>query len=129
MTRVYLAAARSEERYALRLLTTDLNMEVAGESINWFTTLHQARASRADIFLVDWDLLPMQAVSSLQELRKASPDAVIILIFSHRDLNQQALLSHEANLFISKNDPPERIADRLRFAESMVKSISHENDG
>lgn len=129
MTRIYLADPRPEERYALRLLINDLNMEVAGESTNWFTTLHQARGSNADIFLVDWDLLPNQASEGLQELRKEAPEAVIILIISHPDPNQRALLGDEVNMFISKSDPPERIADWLRLAATKIKTISQNANG
>ena len=76
MTRVYLADAQLEERSALRLLLLDLNMEVVGEAADWATTLAQAPVSRADMLLVDWDLLPSSPTAALEELRKACPAAV-----------------------------------------------------
>ena len=58
MTRIYLADAQLEERSALRLLLMDLKMEVVGEAADWLTTLVQAPVSRADMLLIDWELLP-----------------------------------------------------------------------
>ena len=58
MPRVYLADARPEERSALRLLLLDLKMEVVGEAADWSTTLARIPISRADMLLVDWNLLP-----------------------------------------------------------------------
>ena len=58
MTRVYLADAKPEERSALRLLILDLKMEIVGEAADWLTMLAQVPVRRADILLVDWDLLP-----------------------------------------------------------------------
>ena len=34
-------------------------MEVIGEAADWFTTLVEVPISRADMLLVDWDLLPI----------------------------------------------------------------------
>jgi hypothetical protein len=58
MIRIYLADAKLEERAALLLLLLDLKMKVAGETADWVTTLAQAPVNRADMLLVDWDLLP-----------------------------------------------------------------------
>lgn len=125
MTRVYITDARSEERYALRLLLTDINLEVVGESDNWIATLTQAPQIRADMFVVDWDLLPNRADTALKDLRKACPTALIMVIFDHLNAHQRAELSAEVNMFISKSEAPERIANRLRFA--VVKANPNRN--
>ena len=76
MTRVFLADALAQERSALRLMSLDLSMEIAGEAEDWPTTLAQAPISRTDMLLVDWDLLPSVApTAALSELRKACPEA------------------------------------------------------
>jgi DNA-binding NarL/FixJ family response regulator len=121
MTRVYLADAQSEERSALRLLLLDLKLEVVGEAADWFTTLAQAPISRIDMLLVDWDLLPNSPTAALEELRKACPAALVIVLISHLDARHQAALSAGADAFISKGETPERVAERLRVA---VESIS-----
>ncbi|MGA9397611.1 MAG: response regulator [Anaerolineaceae bacterium] len=114
MTRVFIADARAEERSALRLLLHDLNMEVVGETADWTTTLVQAPVNRTDMLLVDWDLLPSSPTAALNNLRKACPAALVIVLISHLTSRQQAALSAGADAFISKGETPERVAERLR---------------
>jgi DNA-binding NarL/FixJ family response regulator len=114
MTRVYLADSQPEERSALRLLLRDMDMEVVGEAADWVTTLAQAPVSRTNMLLVDWDLLPGAPTAALEELRKACPAALVIVLISHLDARQQAALSAGADAFISKGETPERVAERLR---------------
>jgi len=117
MTCVYLADAQFEERTALRLVLVDLNMEVVGEAADWPTTLAQAPATKLDMLLVDWDLLPIDlGVQSLAELRLACPNAIVVVLISHLDARHQAALSSGADVFISKGEMPERVAERLLAA-------------
>ena len=121
MTRVFLADGIPEERSSLRLMLLDLNMEIAGEAADWPTTLAQAPVSRTDMLLVDWDLLPSVApTEALSELRKACPEALVIVLISHLDARQQAALSAGADAFISKGETPERVAERLRTVAAGV---------
>jgi DNA-binding NarL/FixJ family response regulator len=120
MTRVYLADARPEERSALRLLLLDLEMEVVGEAADWATTLVQAPVRRTDMLLVDWDLLPNAPRAAFEELRKACPAALVVVLISHLDPRQQAALSAGADAFISKGETPDRVAERLRLAAASV---------
>ena len=123
MTRVYVADALTEERSALRLVLLDLNMEVVGEAADWTTTLAQAPVSRTDMLLIDWDLLPRSAPSAaLDELRKACPAALVIILISHLDARQQAALSAGADAFISKGETPERVSERLRAVAASVRT-------
>lgn len=124
MTRVYVADARPEERSALRLLLLDLKMEVIGEAADWFTTLVQVPISRVDMLLVDWDLLPNNAPHvALDGLRKACPFALVIVLISHMDAHKQAALSIGADVFISKDETPERVAERLRAVAAGIPVI------
>jgi DNA-binding NarL/FixJ family response regulator len=123
MTRVYLADALPEERSALRLVLLDLNLEIAGEAADWSTTLAQAPISRTDMLLVDWDLLPSAPGAALEELRKACPAALVIVLISHLDARQQAALSAGADAFISKSETPERVAEHLRTVALSVPII------
>lgn len=122
MTRVYLADAKPEERFALRLLVLDLKMEVAGEAADWPTTLAQAPVSRVDMLLIDWDLLSSEPSKALNELRKACPVAIVIVLISQLDARQQAALSAGADSFISKGETPERVAERLRTAAMRISN-------
>jgi|SRR5688572_29081027 DNA-binding NarL/FixJ family response regulator len=124
MTRVYLADAKQEERSALRLLLLDLKMEVVGEAADWSTTLANAPATRLDMLLVDWDLLPVDlGVQALAELRAACPSAIVVVLISHLDAREQAALSAGADVFISKGETPDRLGERLRAAVASVPII------
>ena len=120
MTRVYLADANPYELSALRLLLTDLKMEVIGEAVDWATTLAQAPVLNTDILLVDWELLPDPSTEALEMLRKACPAALVIVLISHMDSRQQAALSAGADVFISKGELPERMAKRLRHVAANI---------
>jgi DNA-binding NarL/FixJ family response regulator len=120
MTRVYIADSQPEERSALRLLLLDIKMEVVGEAVDWSTTLAQAPLNRPEMLLVDWDLLPDAPTVALEELRKACPAALVIVLISHLDARHQAALSAGADAFISKGETPERVVERLRTAAASV---------
>jgi DNA-binding NarL/FixJ family response regulator len=122
MTRVYLADAKPEERTALRLVLLDLKMNVVGEAADWATTLAQAPISHTDMLLIDWDLLPENPNAALDELRKACPAALVVILISHLDARHQAALSAGADAFISKGETPERVAERLRLAAASVRT-------
>lgn len=123
MTRVFLSDAKSQERSALRIVLLDLKMEVVGEAADWTTTLVQLPLSRADILLIDWDLLPADlGVQSLAELRTVCPNALVILI-SHLDSRQQAALSAGADMFISTAETPERVAEHLQNVAARILKI------
>ena len=121
MTRVFVSDAKPEERNALRILLLDLKMEVVGEAADWVTTLAQAPVSRTDMLLIEWDLLPNSPTAALEELRRACPAALVIVLISHLDARQQAALSAGADAFISKGETPERVAERLRIVAASVR--------
>jgi DNA-binding NarL/FixJ family response regulator len=123
MTRVYLADAKPEERSALRLVLLDLNMEVVGEAADWVTTFAQVPISNTDMMLIDWDLLPNSQTAALDEIRRACPAALVIVLISHLDARQQAALSAGADAFISKGEMPERVAERLRAVAASVRAL------
>ena len=123
MTRVYIADSLTEERSALRLMLQDLNMEVVGEAADWATALTQAPARLTDMLLIDWELLPASApTTALEELRRACPSALVIILISHLDARQQAALSAGADAFISKTETPDRVAERLKLVAAGIHS-------
>jgi DNA-binding NarL/FixJ family response regulator len=122
MTRVFLADAVLDERKALRVMLLDLKMEIVGEAADWPTTLAQAPTSRLEMLVVDWNLLPFElGVQALTVLRLACPTAIVVVLISHMDARQQAALSAGADAFISKNETPERVAERLRTVAESVR--------
>jgi DNA-binding NarL/FixJ family response regulator len=74
--------------------------------------------TKADMVLVDWDLVP--TTSSLTELRTACPYVIVIILISHLDARQQAARSAGADAFISKDEMPDRVAERLRAAANTI---------
>ena len=123
MIRVFVADAVPEERSALRLMLLDLDMEVTGEAADWTTTLAQAPGSFTDMLLIDWELLPRSSpTAALEELRRACPAALVIILISHLDARQQAAISSGADAFISKGETPERVAERLRSVAASVRA-------
>jgi DNA-binding NarL/FixJ family response regulator len=116
MIRVYLADALRTERSALRLMLLDLNMEIAGEASDWSTTLAEVPICRTDMLVADWGLLPAAPNAALDELRKACPKVLVIILISHLEARQQAAFSVGADVFISKGEMPERVAEHLRAA-------------
>jgi len=125
MTRVYLADALLDERSALRLVLLDLAMEVVGEAADWPTTLANAPATRLDMLLLEWNLLPIDlGMQALAALRVACPNAIVIVLISHlEEARRRAALSAGADAFISKSDTPERVALHLRLAAARVQTL------
>ena len=116
MVRAYIANAREEERSALRLMLLKLHMEVVGGAPDWLTTLSHAPTTNFNMLIVDWELLPENATTSLSALRRVCSDEIVIILTSQLDARQQAAESTGADAFISKGEIPNRIADRLRAA-------------
>ena len=59
-------------------------------------------------------------LTRLEELRQACPEALVIILISSLDARQQAALSAGADAFISKDEAPDRVAERLRNAAASV---------
>jgi DNA-binding NarL/FixJ family response regulator len=76
-------------------------------------------STKADMVLVDWALVPSS--SSLMELRTACPYVIVIVLISQLDARQQAAESAGADAFISKDEMPDRVAERLRAAAGHIQ--------
>ncbi len=122
VTRVFLADAHPQERAALRLMLLDIKMAVVGEAAAWPAVLAEAPASRPDMLLVDSGLLSAGSAKDLVKLRCACPMAVIVLLIGQLDTRRQTELIAGADAFISKDETPERVAERLRVAAVLDKS-------
>ena len=120
MPRVFIADAKLEERSALRRLLIDLKMDVVGESADWPTTLAKAPVANTEMLLIDWDLLPVEPNAAVEKLRGACPAAMVIVLISHLEARQQAALSAGVDVFISKSEMPERVAERLRSVAATI---------
>jgi len=113
MMRIFIANAKAYERSALQLMLLNLNMRVVGEALDWPTALVRAPATNFNVLLVDWDLLPADAVASLSAMREACSNAIIVVLTSYLEAHEQAAQSAGADAFISKGEIPNRLADHL----------------
>lgn len=123
--RVFLADSQTAERKALRTLLKGLKMDVVGEAADWPTTLAKAPQTSMEMLLVEWSMLPPDSgEQALQQLRLACPGAIVVVLISQLDAREQAARSAGADLFISKRETPERVADRLRlYAGSLNNKV------
>jgi DNA-binding NarL/FixJ family response regulator len=119
MIRVFLAGSHPSASSALRLLLLDLEMQVVGEAEQWTAVLNEAALTQPDMIVVDWQMIPTD--SSLSVLRATCPTAVVIILISHLDARQQAAISAGADSFISKDETPDRVAERLRAAVAHIR--------
>jgi DNA-binding NarL/FixJ family response regulator len=122
MTRAFIADTSAEERSALRLLLLNLEVQVVGEAADWATTQAELPTSRSDLLLVDWEMLPPVASVALEKLRKTCPPAMTIVLISCHDARQQAALSAGADVFISRAEMAERVAERFRAVTATVQA-------
>lgn len=122
MIRILIAAPQPDLRQALRLLVLDLEMEVVGEAADWATTLTLAPQTQPDMVVIDWDLMPLGSGNTLAHLRDVCPAAVVIVLISQLDARHQAALSAGADIFISKGEAPNRVAERLRVAAAGIRA-------
>jgi DNA-binding NarL/FixJ family response regulator len=85
-----------------------------GDASDWSTTLEKAPKTNFNILLVDWDLLPQNAIASVAKLREACEEEIVVVLTSYLDARQQAAISAGADTFISKSETPNRLEDQLR---------------
>lgn len=121
MIRVFVADRLPEARAAFRLLLLVLNMQVVGEAADWPTTLAEAPDTCPDMVVVDGELLSSPGDATLSALRGACPHTIVIVVLSHLDAREQAALSTGADIFISKGETPDRVAEHLRTAARAIE--------
>lgn len=124
MIRVYVATAKPEALAAIRLMLLDMNVQIVGESSDWFTTLAKAPATDFNILLIDWDILPMNAVTGLLEIRQACTYAIIVVLTSQLDATKQAALADGADAFISTSEIPDQLVKKLHLLAENIENAS-----
>ena len=125
MTRVFLADAESITSSAMRLLLTDMQMQVVGEAADWPSAMAQIATTNPDMLVVVWEL-PAGAYAGavLAELRESSPNMRVVVLSSQLGARQAALHAG-ADAFITIGELPERVTERLRAAAGDGGSRSH----
>ena len=111
--RMLLADQNADVRHALALLLrTALDLEVVGEAGD-FTGLSARSREQADLLLVEWAGIALEAPQRLAELR-ALNDRLRIVVLSTQPEDRVAAIAAGADAFISKVDPPDQVLAVVR---------------
>jgi two-component system response regulator DesR len=112
MPRILLADDNPSSRSALALLlVTRLGATIVGEASTMECLLEQAAATRPDVVLLDWELPGKPETDRIHVLRSVTPGVRVIVISARPESAAQA---SEADAFVNKTDPPERILATLK---------------
>jgi DNA-binding NarL/FixJ family response regulator len=120
MVSVLIADTQEDERSALQLLLKDMDMNVLGEAGDWNSLLSQVVVSEPDLVLIDYGLIQPDSESNLEKLRKLCPAETMVVLISNFGAHEQAALSAGVDLFISKNERFDTLAQRLRAAAESI---------
>jgi DNA-binding NarL/FixJ family response regulator len=108
--RVLLADNHVQVRWALRTyLREELGLDMVAEVADGTALLVEARASGADLILVEWDLPGQPLEGVLASLRELDIPARIIVL-SRRSECERAALAAGADVFVCKAGPPDQHA-------------------
>ena len=111
--RMLLADQNVDVRHALALLLrTALDLKVVGEAGD-FTGLSARSREQADLLLVEWAGIALEAPQRLAELR-ALNDRLRIVVLSTQPEDRAAAIAAGADAFISKVDPPDQVLAVVR---------------
>jgi CheY-like chemotaxis protein len=83
--------------------------------------LTMARQAKPDLFIVDWEMRPMDGLTLMREIRRVTNYAFafvpIIVLTAHSSPQVvRAALSHGANQFLSKPVVPQTLLNRMLWA-------------
>ncbi|MGD8403618.1 MAG: response regulator transcription factor [Anaerolineales bacterium] len=105
--RILLADDNRDSRSALGLLLeTRLGASIVGEAATMAALLEQAASTHPDVVILDWELPGKPEADRIVALRSVMPGVQIIVISARPE---SASLAAEADAFINKTDPPEKI--------------------
>ena len=121
MIRILLADANPDERSAFRLMLQDLRVKDVREATDWHSALSEATTIQPDLILVDFDLLPEDAETAMDSLRKVCPGIAVLLLFNRLDPRWPGHRTLDVEGLLSKDDSSEIVFERL---SAMVRSLN-----
>ena len=95
------------------LAVNEPGMEVVGIAIRVEGLAAQLEASRPDVVILDWNLATQPETDFFLDLRSRVPRLKIVVLDIHPE-KKQAVESAGADVFISKDMPPDRLLMMLR---------------
>lgn len=124
--RVLLADTKTKIRKALKLLVEqDLGMAVVGEAADADDLYSAIREAEPDLLLLEWELLGRDPRAALSGLREEFP-RLVILALSGRPQTRGAAEAAGVDVFVSKGDSPERLAEALSAIAAIARHRSSE---
>ena len=112
MTRILLADDNKNLRSALALLLeTRMAATIVGEASTMESLLEQAVKTHPDVVILDWELPGKPEADRIVVVRSVAPGARVIVVSARPEAAAQA---DEADAFVNKIDPPERILSVLK---------------
>jgi len=112
--RILLADDNPALRSALALLLeTRLNARIVGEAYSMDELLSSVSLTHPDVVILDWELPGVPRWDRVAALRETDPDLKIVITSSRPEVAQKALAA-QADAYISKSEPPERMVQMLR---------------
>lgn len=107
--RIFIACADERLRIALLLFLEDVpGLAVVGITDRLQSLLPQLEASRAEVLLLEWQLVPQAFKDLMAEIHHLTYPHKIIYFSSNPDERQQ-VLANGADYFILKNAPPDEL--------------------
>jgi DNA-binding NarL/FixJ family response regulator len=112
--RVVLADRQSSTRSALRILIrAQEDLSLVGEASNAAELLSAIEATAPDLVVFDFDDFDQAVEDVLDSLREVLPSTAVVGM-SIRTADCQLALSHGADDFVYKGDPPKRLLEAVR---------------
>ena len=109
------------------LVATQPDMSVVAEATNGREALHQFRAHRPDITLMDLQMPEMGGVDAIISIRGEYPDARVIVLTTYSgDVQAQRALKAGARAYLLKDALDKELLDTIRAVHAGRKAISPE---
>ncbi|HZW82398.1 MAG TPA: response regulator [Candidatus Deferrimicrobium sp.] len=120
--RIILADDQVEVRSALRIvLEHESGFSVVGEAAEMSGLLIQAKESKPDVVLLDWELAQLRISDLLPVLKHLCPGLKVVALSGRPEASKVALAAG-ADAFVSKGDQPERLLNTLRGMKEKISS-------
>jgi DNA-binding NarL/FixJ family response regulator len=112
--RILLAEHHSKVLRGLRMLIgAKTDHVIAGEVVDWESLREQAKETKPDLVLLDWDLPGCSKKDLFAELQSSDCRLKVIVLSTRFEVREKALEAG-ADAFVSKGDAPEKLLAAIK---------------